>query len=434
MPPTGEVDFYDYAGLRRSFNVRLLAPDDWIGHYPRSLDRLLKTVDSQGLLTSLRSAEKEIREPIYEMIPPPVSEQTETKQTHKPVTLDAPLDLSEAPPHILQWFAYTRNIPPVMKTEKRWSVWQKHEDGRKIPYRVLSGRHWSKAERAKSDTPDTWVTFDEALMCFLNANGHLDGLSFALGDGYCGFDFDDVIRLDGTMHPQAKSWLARLGGYSEVSQSVKGQKTILRGTLDADFLGTAETGRQFKGIPAEGMATEVYDCRRFFFLTGNGSGEPAENQQAIDSICAELLARKETEKQPKPKPTPRQHSTTPTLQMTDTALLEKIRQSKQANKFDALWHGQIGAYDSASEADMALTTILMWWSNNDIGQVERLFAQSGLAKREKWDREDYRERTLAKAIRTDGYAPRPMSKRQLEARQRQAERRQHRHKKSEVAA
>ena len=122
------------------------------------------------------------------------------------------------------------------------------------------------------------------------------------------------------------------------------------------------------------MATEVYHSRRFFFLTGNGSGEPTANQQVIDEICSELTARKAS-KHPKPKS--RQNSTTHMLHLSDTALLEKIRASKQAEKFNQLWDGHIGAYDSPSEADMALTTILMWWCNNEFAQVERLFEQSG---------------------------------------------------------
>ena len=55
---------------------------------------------------------------------------------------------------------------------------------------------------------------------------------------------------------------------------------------------------------------------------------------------------------------------------------------------------------------MALTTILMWWCGNDMTQVERLFSQSGLATREKWDREDYRLRTLAKAEQSEVYTSR----------------------------
>ena len=348
----------------------------------------------------------------------------ETIPTPKPLSLETPLDLSKAPPFLHRWSAYTTNIPTEMKQAERWCVWQKHEDGRKIPYQVLDDHSWSKTERAKSDTPETWTSFDSARLCFLNANGHLNGLSFALGDGYCGFDFDDVI-LEGKMHPQAKSWLTRLGGYSEMSQSHSGQKTILRGTLDTDFLGTAETGRQFKGIPADGMATEVYHCRRFFFLTGNGSGIPTANQQAINAICKELTALKLSKTPARPKQKLRQQ-TTPAVHLSDTALLEKIRASKQAEKFNQLWDGHIGAYNSQSEADMALTTILMWWSNNELAQVERLFEKSGLAQREKWGREDYRQRTLLKAIRSDGYTPRNRSQRQSEALQRLAEHRAHR--------
>ena len=345
----------------------------------------------------------------------------ETILTPKALPLEIPLDLSEAAPFLRRWYAYTVNIPMEMKQAERWCVWRKHEDGRKIPYRVLDGHYWSEAKRAKSDTPETWTTFDEALFCFLNANGHLGGLSFALGNPYCGLDFDGVI-VGGKMHPQVKSWLTRLGGYSEVSQSHSGQKTILQGTLDPDFLGTAETGRQFKGLPADGMATEVYHCRRFFFLTGNGSGVPTANQTAIDAICSELTALKQRKTPAKPKQKPRQE-TTPAIHLSDTVILEKIRASKQASKFDQLWDGHISAYDSQSEADMALTTILMWWTNNDTTQVERLFEQSGLAKREKWDREDYRQRTLLKAVRSDGYAPRNRSQRQSEALQRLVEHR-----------
>ena len=377
--------------------------------------------------TPMQVVENRPIEPLSEPEPIP-----ETILTPKALPLEIPLDLSEASPFLRRWFAFASNIPLAMKEVDRWCVWRKHADGRKIPYKVLSNGCWTGYKKGEgANTPELWCSFDEALFCFLNADGHLDGLTFALGDEWIGFDFDDVI-FGGQMHPQAKSWLARLGGYSEPSQSAKGQKTILRGTLSDDFLGSAETGRQFKGIPDKGMDTEVYHCRRFFFLTGQGSGEPTKNQQAIDAICRELVARKAL-MHPKPKPRKPRPVTTPTLHLSDPAILEKIRSSKQADKFNQLWHGQIGAYDSQSEADMALTAILMFWCNNNTAQVERLFEQSGLAKREKWDREDYRERTLTKAMRSDGYTPRTPSTRQSKALQRLAEQRAKRQAHSEVA-
>ena len=163
------------------------------------------------------------------------------------------------------------NIPQAMRVVPRWCVWQKQADGRKIPFRVLPDGSWSQSKRCKSDTPEMWVSFDAALYCFLNSNGHLGGLSFALGDGWCGVDFDNVI-VDGQVHAQAESWLASLGGYQEISQSKRGKKTVGRGVLSDVFLGRPEkTGRQFKGIPTAGMQVEVYDKRRFFFLTGEGA-------------------------------------------------------------------------------------------------------------------------------------------------------------------
>lgn len=411
------LDFFDYAGVQRSFNVRVLAPDIWIGNFPRALDRFVKSF-VETTSHELTDAIQPPATPIYDLIPPPGEEEVEPvlPQEHT-------LDLSDAPPHVEQFIAFTQNVPEVLKSEKRWSVWQKRDDGRKIPLCVLESGFWSRTKRCKSNVPEMWVSFDEAIACLRNSNGHLGGLAFALGDDWMGFDFDDVI-VDGEMHPLAKSWLARLGGYAEVSQSGKGKKNILRGRLNAEFLGTAETGRQFKGVPAEGMATEVYHERRFFFLTGNGSGEPTANQREIDAICSELTdwkARRTERLKPKPKPK-QQPPLTETNRLSDTEILEKIRASKQATKFDSLWNGHI-PYDSPSEADLALTAILMWWCGNDKAQVERLFQQSALAMRDKWDRDDYRERTLAKAERSETYSPRQLSQEQSNALKRLAERR-----------
>ena len=37
-----KYDFYDYAGLQRSFNVRVLANEIWVGNYPKALDKLTR--------------------------------------------------------------------------------------------------------------------------------------------------------------------------------------------------------------------------------------------------------------------------------------------------------------------------------------------------------------------------------------------------------
>ena len=289
-------------------------------------------------------------------------------------------------------------IPKSMYSVNRWCIWQRQDDGRKLPFRVLDGRNWSLSRRAKSDDSDTWVSFKSAIECYFMSDGHLSGLSFALGDGWCGFDFDDVI-VDGTLDKQAASWLARLGGYQEVSQSGKGIKSILRGTLTKEFLGSAETGRQFKGIPKDGMATEVYHDRRFFFLTGTGVEVGDGNPSAVDSICSELMALRPSRKPGTPAPVK-------TLTLDDETILQKIRASRNAAKFDNLWSGQVGTYSSASEADLALAGLLMFWCGNDKAQASRLFSNSALGQRDKWSRQDYRDRTLEKSEKSEVYQPR----------------------------
>ena len=290
-------------------------------------------------------------------------------------------------------YGYT---PASMRSVDRWSVWQKQEDGRKIPFQVLEGGRWSRSHLCKSNNPAMWVSFKQALECYFIAQGCLGGLSFALGDGWCGFDFDDVI-VDGSVDPQVIAWLSKLGGYQEVSQSGKGIKVILKGRLTKDFLGTAETGRQFKGIPKDGMATEVYDDRRFFSLTGTGYEVAEGDPDAVDSICAELTALR-----PPRKPLP-PHPVTQ-LTLDDETVLQKIHRSRKASKFDNLWNGQTELYPSESEADMALASMLMFWCSNNAEQAERLFGQSALGQRDKWQREDYRQRTFSNAVQAETYS------------------------------
>jgi hypothetical protein len=93
--------------------------------------------------------------------------------------------------------------------------------------------------------------------------------------------------------------------------------------------------------------------------------------------------------------------------MSDADLIAKIKESKQAAKFDALMAGSITGYASQSEADEGLCTMLAWWTK-DAAQIKRVWSQSKLADRDKFDREDYQTRTIAAAVSkigADGYRP-----------------------------
>jgi primase-polymerase (primpol)-like protein len=90
--------------------------------------------------------------------------------------------------------------------------------------------------------------------------------------------------------------------------------------------------------------------------------------------------------------------------LSDAELLERIRQSASGPKFDSLWSGTIGDYPSHSEADLALASVLAFWTQRDPVRIDLLFRQSKL-NREKWEtREDYRRRTIDCALKA-AYAP-----------------------------
>jgi len=74
--------------------------------------------------------------------------------------------------------------------------------------------------------------------------------------------------------------------------------------------------------------------------------------------------------------------------LSDDELLERATSAANGEKFRRLWNGDIGGYDSHSEADMALCTLLAFWTGGDCGRMDRLFRESGLI-REKWDELHY---------------------------------------------
>lgn len=79
--------------------------------------------------------------------------------------------------------------------------------------------------------------------------------------------------------------------------------------------------------------------------------------------------------------------------------------SKSGKRIRRLWEGDRSGYSSPSEADQALCNYLAFWTDRDPVRMDSLFRQSGLV-RDKWEREDYRQRTIGTAIEAtpEGYA------------------------------
>ena len=273
------------------------------------------------------------------------------------------------------------NIPIDLTRLPQWVTWSgtSGANGKlgKIPIDPKSGRH------AKSNDPTTWASFGEALS-FCRKRG-LPGVGLMLteNDEIVGIDLDHCIDPDtGVIDDKAKKVLDRLNSYSEISPSGQGLHIFVKGRLPE---GSRRNGK-----------VEMYDSKRFFTVTGDildsAPCSVMERQPELLELYQELLA----------SPTASaKHSHLP----AENGALS-IREAKihgNGDRFERLWAGDFHDYPSQSEADLALCRLLAFNTNGDIGQIDRLFRQSGLY-RKKWDEphfaggKTYGRATIEKAL------------------------------------
>ena len=74
------------------------------------------------------------------------------------------------------------------------------------------------------------------------------------------------------------------------------------------------------------------------------------------------------------------------------SIIEKIRASKQKEKFELLFKGDTSDYSSQSEADLALCSILAFWTGRKFPLIDAVFRQSALL-RQKWSEKHYSDGT-----------------------------------------
>lgn len=258
------------------------------------------------------------------------------------------------------------NIPKELQALPQWVCWQLVErEGKKtkLPIDPKTGK------LASTSDPSTWTDFQSARKAAANFSGI--GFVFTKSDPYCGIDMDGHIDDE---------LISFVGSYTELSQSGTGAHIICRAKLPGP-------GRRSGKL-------EIYDSGRFFVVTGEVirmQHEITEAQDEIDAFLAHVFGDNAPEPA-KTVPAPSSES--------DGEILDLIRNSPQAAKFDALWAGDFSAYGSASEADAALLSILRFWTGGDKARSIAMFGQSGLV-RDKWKRQDYRNRTWASIDRGD---------------------------------
>ena len=267
-------------------------------------------------------------------------------------------------------------IPEALKALNNWTVWKlEPSNGRltKIPY-TRTGH------KASSTNRNTWNAFS-VMAEYLDTKRNLySGLGFMVSDGIVFVDIDHCIAIDGSIDERGKDVLSAFPeSYAEISQSGQGIHILTRGRIPKCF-----NNRKY-GI-------EMYDSSRFCAFTGNAiqALEPTEEQDGIDYVFNKYCTRTGKSISTYSEPLP-----TGTSTYSDRWILNHAMDIKgqHGRNFRTLFSGDISAYESASEADSALCTLLAFWCDRDQEQMDRLFRQSGLY-RPKWERQDYRIRTL----------------------------------------
>ena len=243
----------------------------------------------------------------------------------------------------------------------------------KMPIDPKTGRN------AHSNDPATWGSNQDArdgLVRFPGVSGI--GFMFSDQDPYCGIDLDKCRdQQTGIVEPWASAIVSDFNSYTEISPSGTGLHVIVRGKLPGN--------RNRSG------KIEMYDKLRYFTMTGIIlPGVPLtinDRQEALNRFYDQTFDQ---------KPMPTVTLTRPPS-LSDLELFQKIANSAQGAKFARLWQGDTSDYGGDdSAADLALCSILRFWTGGDANRIDALFRQSGLM-RQKWGREDYRNRTITAA-------------------------------------
>ncbi len=277
--------------------------------------------------------------------------------------------------------------PGELRTVDQFVCWlEEDRDGNvtKVPYSVHGGR-------ASSTNPKTWAPFDEAVA----VSARYDGIGFVFteDDPFAGIDIDKCRNAEtGEIEPWAWKIVAALDSYTEVSPSGTGLHVFVKATLPGP--------NNRKG------PLEMYESGRYFTLTGEHlGGMPTEIHERQDVL--ERLYRHVFKVENASSTTNGYKPRSASLDVGDEDLLALAKQAKNGEKFSRLWRGDTSDYGGdESRADLALSSLLAFWTDGDTARMDYLFRQSGLY-RDKWNRHDYRERTFNKVLegRTEFYQP-----------------------------
>ncbi len=274
----------------------------------------------------------------------------------------------------------------VIETLAQYQNWVgfkivKRDNGKttKPPFNPLNG------QMAKPNDPNTWGSYNQALAAVKQYG--FDGIGFMFYPktiNLVGIDLDHCLDSNGQLSEFAQKVIAMVPGYWEVSPSEQG--------LHCFVLGNIPTGQR----KHTKLGFEIYQEGRYFTVTGKQW--PGTANELTDQTTQLYTLHKMVFSKPEsPKPKREVNSKHKRGVDSHEDILNKAKNATNGAKFQTLWQGNWQGYGSQSEADLALCSMLAYWSNSDKQAIDTLFRQSGLM-RDKWEESNYAESTITQAI------------------------------------
>lgn len=273
------------------------------------------------------------------------------------------------------------NIPDELKALDQWVSWSNV----KVPINARVGTPASVTD------PSTWSPYAKAREAVTSGKRIGVGFVFTEKGFLTGIDLDKVINDAGKIEPWAQSIVNQMDSYTEISQSETGLHIIVKG--------------EKPGTDCRKDQVEIYDCKRYFALTGNlldGAHSTIEaRQEQLDVLYAETFgvvseSTKETAR-PVSDLVLDPDADPPAEKMQ--ALIKKDREFKKT------WSHKRSDLPSLSDYDwhLALFAYNRGWSNQEIANLIIAFRRTygNADDRKKSMRPDYILRTLDKLTSPD---------------------------------
>lgn len=283
-----------------------------------------------------------------------------------------------------------------LKQMKIWVCFIITEDNGKTNKNPISAHGTETGSDA--DHAHTWVTYDEAVKAMQERAYNAVGFCVPENMGF--LDMDHMNETD----PFVQIRLDRFNSYTE--RSVSGNGIHIYFKLDSSKIPTCEKDGKLKLDKAYYQKNpnnhiEMYFgaiTNRFSVFTGNA----IKNVPISDCTDAALLTLESDMRKEPIKKAKSGNTKSVDVATDDFDIVCNLRKQKNGDKFRMLYDGgDFSDYGSQSEADCALCAMIAFRTGPNPEAIDKIFRGSALY-REKWERDDYREETITKAIEACG--------------------------------